>query len=95
MGGPYTLGWFLKIFDPQVKIFKKLPRAVEVSASLKIIGTLKINIKEFKTSGDFFYPFWPLGGSESKILSKFGVPKRPSVVEISADLMGFWGSAFF
>ena len=43
-----------------------------------------------KTSGDFFDPFWPLGGSESKILSKFGGPKRPSVVEISADLGDFW-----
>ena len=32
----------------------------------------------------FLDPFWPLGDSESKILSKFWGPKMPSVKEISA-----------
>ena len=32
----------------------------------------------------FLNPFWPLGDSESKILSKFWGPKMPSVKEISA-----------
>ena len=34
--------------------------------------------------GDFLDPFWLLGDSEKKILSKFLGPKSSSVVEISA-----------
>ena len=37
---------FLNFFDPQIKIFKKSPRAVEISASLKMIRIAKINIKK-------------------------------------------------
>ena len=44
-------------FWPKVKIFKKSRRAVEISALLTIIGTVKINIKKlFKTSGRVFWP---------------------------------------
>ena len=36
---------FLKIFDPQMKIFKNTLRAVEISADLKIFGIVNLGPK--------------------------------------------------
>ena len=37
---------FLKIFDPQMKIFKNTLRAVEISVDLKIFGIVTLGPKE-------------------------------------------------
>ena len=68
---------FLKNFDPQVKIFKKSPRLVEISASLKIFRTMKLSIKKlFGLSTRLFWPILAYAGFwEWNFVRNFG-PKK-------------------